>query len=85
MENKSRKPSQIIGMLLKQAIVQAGLTQKNVCDSFNWSIARLSEYENNKVTPGIDTIEKLAREYKKEFVMILASDKEKKIIARLNK
>lgn len=84
MEKKSRKPSQIIGMLLKQARMQAGYTQKTVCEYFGWSIARLSEYENNKVTPGIDTIEKLARLYNKEFVMILASDKERKIIARLN-
>ena len=50
-----------VGIRIKNLREQKGMTQKNLADRANITVATLSRYENNQRTPMSDIIVKIAR------------------------
>jgi len=78
------RPSLIIGILLRGARKQAGLTQLQVADKMGCFKGRIRRLEKGLVIPELDTIQNFAKACGKDFIMVLATENDKKIINRLN-
>lgn len=63
MPKKIAKNMPILAVRLRDARLQAGLTQNEVSEALVLGIGQLSKYENGQVVPGLDLLQKLARMY----------------------
>ena len=78
------KASQVIGMLLRDIRTQAGLTQKQVGEKIGCFAHRICYLEKGRFIPNLDTIHKFAKACGRDFIIVLATEDDKKIINRLN-
>ena len=76
--------SRVIGVLLREIRTQDGLTQKQVADKMGCLNHKISRWENGHIIPNLDTIHKFAKACGRDFIIVLATEDDKKIINRLN-
>lgn len=69
-----------LGLILKELRKKKNLSQEQVAKRLNLTKASISGYENNIITPGIDTIRELAMLYNITSDYLLGLDKKDTIV-----
>lgn len=69
-----------LGLILKQLRKKKNLSQEQVAKRLNLTKASISGYENNIITPSIDTIRELAMLYNTTSDYLLGLDKKEFVV-----